>query len=125
MQENFAPFFMSLKSVSSPSGLITVTSVKSTINFRPRSSSAALRQALSSSVVHGGTNLPARTSLRWPSVSTMEILNICCTTDALEIGNAHAKEDALDKSLNRMEEKERGAMRCRKVSKGLSTHVEA
>ena len=75
-QENFAPALIILNSVFSPSRLIKVTFAKSTISFRPPSCSPALRQALSTSVVHGVTNLPSRTNLRRPRVSTMESLNI-------------------------------------------------
>src|ERR1700733_8645872 len=65
-QANFAPSFISLNSVFSPSALMTVTSLRSMTNLRPLSCSPALRQALSTSAVHGGTSLPCKTSLRWP-----------------------------------------------------------
>src|SRR5215469_11169844 len=75
-QVNLAPSFIKSKSVSSPSGLIVVTSDRSIASRRPLRSWLASRQTRSSSAVQGVISFPSTRSVRLPGVSVIEILNI-------------------------------------------------
>lgn len=75
-QENFAPFFIRSKIAASPSRLMTVTLVRSTISLRSPSSWLAFLHVVPSSATQAPTRVPSTTSLRCDRVSTTEILNM-------------------------------------------------
>src|SRR5260370_14728706 len=74
-QQNFAPLFIKSKIASSPSRLITVRLLKSITSLRPSKSRLSFLPVGRRSPTHGSLSFPSTTSLRWATLSIMEILN--------------------------------------------------
>src|SRR5258708_32364821 len=75
-QENLAPSFIRSKIAFSPSRLMVVRFLRSTMSLRPPRSWHAFLQLVRSSATQGPMRVPSTTSLRCDRVSTTEILNM-------------------------------------------------
>src|SRR5258708_36950402 len=75
-QENLAPSFIRSKIAFSPSRLMVVRFLRSTMSLRPPRSRHAFLQLVRSSATQAPMRVPSTTSLRCDRVSTTEILNM-------------------------------------------------
>ena len=76
LEEKFTPFFIRSKSTSSPSGLMTVTLVRSMTSLRPPKSRLVFLQVVPSSTAQSPMRVPSTSSVRRDGVSAMDILNM-------------------------------------------------